>query len=107
MSHRLFGYSWVSRISYRTHTWWHESVWNYGSTRLSSAQTPQGIGRWTIHYDQSIVDRNINWANEDNCGVCNVPSTPVVEIGKEDNDIIEMIGCYSEVPSSVKSLSAM
>jgi hypothetical protein len=29
------------------------------------------LGRWFIHYDQKIIDKKIDQANEDHCGCCN------------------------------------
>lgn len=29
------------------------------------------LGRWFIHYDQKIIDKKVDQANEDHCGCCN------------------------------------
>lgn len=37
----------------------------YGKTKPSIL-----LGRWSVQYDQRIIDRKINQANEDHCGCC-------------------------------------
>jgi hypothetical protein len=34
---------------------------------------PVTLGRWSIQYDENIIDRKINQANEDHCGCCVAP----------------------------------
>jgi hypothetical protein len=33
------------------------------------------LGRWSVQYDQRIIDQKINQANEDHCGCCVTEST--------------------------------
>jgi len=43
---------------------------SYGKTNPSIL-----LGRWSVQYDQRIIDRKINQANEDHCGCCVLEST--------------------------------
>ena len=42
----------------------------YGKTKPSIL-----LGRWSVQYDQRIIDQKINQANEDHCGCCVTEST--------------------------------
>jgi hypothetical protein len=33
-------------------------------------EIPKPLGRWNIDYCPNIIDRKIDFANEDNCGAC-------------------------------------
>ena len=58
----------------------------------------QGIGRWTIHYEPSIVSKKVDWANEDHCGVCESIAQPDA-VTVTENEVTIMLGCCCEVPS--------
>jgi hypothetical protein len=36
----------------------------------AAATTPLALGRWGIQYDEKVIDRKINQANEEHCGCC-------------------------------------
>jgi hypothetical protein len=36
----------------------------------AAATAPLALGRWGIQYDEKVIDRKINQANEDHCGCC-------------------------------------
>ncbi len=38
--------------------------------RVTSATASPALGRWGIQYDERVIDRKINQANEDHCGCC-------------------------------------
>jgi hypothetical protein len=71
----------------------------------------QGIGRWTIHYEPSIVAKKVNWANEDHCGVCETVIMPrpdaaaaaaaatAAAAAAAETEITMMMGCCCEIPS--------
>jgi hypothetical protein len=64
----------------------------------------QGIGRWTIHYEPSIVAKKVNWANEDHCGVCETvimprPNAAAAAAAAAETEITMMMGCCCEIPS--------
>jgi len=60
----------------------------------------QGIGRWTIHYEPSIVAKKVNWANEDHCGVCETVIMPRPDAAAAaETEITMMMGCCCEIPS--------
>ncbi len=61
-------------------------------------QPLQGIGRWTIQYEPSIVTMKVNWANEDHCGVCETAVIP--DTARVEHDITTMLGCCCEIPSA-------
>lgn len=41
--------------------------------RVVAVSAPVALGRWSIQYDQKVIDRKIVQANEDHCGCCVVP----------------------------------
>jgi len=46
---------------------------------------PVTLGRWGIQYDERIIDRKINQANEDHCGCCVVPKKEVAAVATAKN----------------------
>lgn len=49
---------------------------------------PVTLGRWAIQYDEIIIDRKINQANEDHCGCCVVPKKEVAAVAVAKNKIV-------------------
>ena len=35
-------------------------------------QTPIFLGRWKLKYEEQQINRCVLWANEDNCGCCEI-----------------------------------
>jgi len=35
-------------------------------------QTPIFLGRWKLKYEEQQINRCVLWANEDNCGCCDI-----------------------------------
>lgn len=46
----------------------------------SAASAAPALGRWGIQYDETVIDRKINQANEDHCGCCVVPKKETKEV---------------------------
>lgn len=46
----------------------------------AAVDTPPALGRWGIQYDETVIDRKINQANEDHCGCCVVPKKETKEL---------------------------
>ena len=36
------------------------------------------LGRWNIVYCEKKINKKIDWANEDNCGVCDINKSMVI-----------------------------
>lgn len=39
---------------------------------LRARQTPIFLGRWKLKYEEQQINRCVLWANEDNCGCCQI-----------------------------------
>ena len=50
------------------------------------------LGRWEIHYNPTTTFQKVDWANEDNCGVCQSSNPPT-----NNSYSIETIGCIIEI----------
>ena len=40
--------------------------------QLFIRRTPVFLGRWKLKYEEQQVNRCVLWANEDNCGCCEI-----------------------------------
>ena len=40
--------------------------------QLFSRRAPVFLGRWKLKYEEQQVNRCVLWANEDNCGCCEI-----------------------------------
>jgi hypothetical protein len=58
------------------------------SDRSDRVVAKMPLGRWSIHYDQKIIDRKIVQANEDNCGCCEPLPKPINPPTKESDDYL-------------------
>ncbi len=47
-------------------------------------QTPIFLGRWKLKYEEQQINRCVLWANEDNCGCCEI-DLPKFEDNMDDN----------------------
>lgn len=47
----------------------------------------RSLGRWSIQYDQAVIDRKIVQANEDHCGCCE-SLKPLKPPTKESDDYL-------------------
>lgn len=59
---------------------------------------PHSIGRWTRCVDPQLTFKKVDWANEDHCGTCTLPTSPP-RFFMTDRDILELMGCLTEVPT--------
>jgi hypothetical protein len=48
---------------------------------IRARQTPIFLGRWKLKYEEQQINRCVLWANEDNCGCCNI------DLPKFENDL--------------------
>ena len=39
---------------------------------LRTRQTPIILGRWKLKYEEQQINKCVLWANEDNCGCCEI-----------------------------------
>ena len=39
---------------------------------IRNRQTPIILGRWKLKYEEQQINRCVLWANEDNCGCCQI-----------------------------------
>ena len=39
---------------------------------LLKKSKPLKLGRWGVTYEGSVLEKRINWANHDHCGVCGI-----------------------------------
>ena len=40
--------------------------------QLFSRRAPIFLGRWKLKYEEQQINRCVLWANEDNCGCCEI-----------------------------------
>jgi hypothetical protein len=50
---------------------------------IRARQIPIFLGRWKLKYEEQQINRCVLWANEDNCGCCNI------DLPKFENDLDE------------------
>ena len=41
-------------------------------TSLYNKRTPIFLGRWKLKYEEQQINQCVLWANEDNCGCCQI-----------------------------------
>jgi hypothetical protein len=46
------------------------SIVNLFSSSRETLNYPTNLGRWKIDHNESVINRKIDQANEDNCGCC-------------------------------------
>ncbi len=51
---------------------------------MRARQTPIFLGRWKLKYEEQQINRCVLWANEDNCGCCNI-DFPKLEDNLDDD----------------------
>lgn len=56
-------------------------------------------GRWVRCSNPSLTFKKVDWANEDHCGTCSAITQTPKRFFMTDNDILELMGCFTEVPS--------
>lgn len=61
--------------------------------------SPPYIGRWARCVDPQQTFKKVDWANEDHCGTCTLPTPPPSRFFMSDRDILELVGCFTEVPT--------
>jgi len=44
------------------------------------------LGRWNIHYEEHIINKKVEQANEDHCGVCISNNLEKKQLFYNDND---------------------
>ncbi len=44
------------------------------------------LGRWNIHYDEQIIHKKVEQANEDHCGVCIINQNEQIKKQSYDYD---------------------
>jgi hypothetical protein len=47
-------------------------------------RAPIFLGRWKLKYEEQQVNRCVLWANEDNCGCCDIEMPPFNEDVSDD-----------------------
>ena len=40
--------------------------------KIRARQTPIILGRWKLKYEEQQINKCVLWANEDNCGCCEI-----------------------------------
>ena len=52
---------------------------------FSSIEYPV-LGRWALNYNDNMIHRKVDLANEDHCGCCNSVPEIRIDIGEIDED---------------------
>ena len=52
--------------------------------RIFKKQKPVPLGRWKVGEKQSIIDKKIDFANCDSCGVCDKKNLPIFYVVEGD-----------------------
>ncbi len=61
-------------------------------------------GRWARYTNPNLTFKKVDWANEDHCGTCSISVTPQTppRHTMSDDLILELMGCFTEVPTPKK-----
>jgi hypothetical protein len=52
--------------------------------QLFIRRAPVFLGRWKLKYEEQQVNRCVLWANQDNCGCCDIETPPFNEDVSDD-----------------------
>ena len=52
--------------------------------QLFTRRAPVFLGRWKLKYEEQRVNRCVLWANQDNCGCCDIETPPFNEDVSDD-----------------------
>lgn len=52
--------------------------------QLFTRRAPVFLGRWKLKYEEQQVNRCVLWANQDNCGCCDIETPPFNEDVSDD-----------------------